>query len=110
MKKNSLYDIIQLAITQVEREFVVAEMLLLVSHYKPIFWSWGVEKKFNIRNKGLLLKVKGKKFKGYVHIVLGWDDLYKTHLINNNGEVEKTLSDIYFDQLVKIIDNEIETN
>jgi hypothetical protein len=107
---KGLYDIVQIAITQVERKFNVNETLLLISHNKPIYWSWGVEKRINIRDGGLLIKVKGRKFKGFVNIVLAWDDLYKVHLIKNNGEVLKTLSDIYFDCLVEIIDNEIETN
>ena len=91
-----------------QREFDTSQTLQVLTHNKPIYWTWGVSQLFNCNNKGLLMKVNGHHHKQYVLIVLGWDDTYNIHYLNRNlREIDKT-EGIYFDQLVEVIDNRIE--
>ena len=91
-----------------QREFDTNQTLQVLTHNKPIYWTWGVSHLFNCNNKGLLMKVNGHHHKQYVLITLGWDDTYNIHYLNRNlKEIDKT-EGIYFDQLVEVIDNRIE--
>jgi hypothetical protein len=91
-----------------QREFDTSQTLQVLTHNKPIYWTWGVTQLFNFNNKGLLMKVNGHHHKQYVLVTLGWDDTYNVHYLNRNlREIEKT-EGIYFDQLVEVIDNRIE--
>lgn len=91
-----------------EREFYPKETLSVLTHNKPIYWSWGVSKLMNVNNKGLLMKVKGHHHKGYVFITLGWEDLYKVHFISTHGNIKDSKEGIFFDMLVEVIDDRIE--
>lgn len=91
-----------------EREFNPQETLQVLKHNIYIFWSWGVSKMYNHKNKVLILKVSGHHHKGYVLISLGWDDTYTVRIITTHGKVLNTYTGIYFDQLTEIIDNRIE--
>ena len=72
------------------------------------FWSWGVSQRIAFKEKGLLLKVNARRHKSYVFIVLDFNDTYTVHLISSQGRVIKTFSEIYFDNLCEVIDDEIE--
>lgn len=72
------------------------------------FWSWGVSKRVNVFNKGLLLYVNARRFKGYILIALDWSDTYDVHLITPRGKVVKSFEGVYFDVLNQTIDDEIE--
>jgi hypothetical protein len=91
-----------------EREFNLKETLQVLTHNKTIYWSWGVSRLTNVNNKGLLMKVNGHHHKGYVFIVLGWEDLYKVFFISTHGNIKDTKEGIFFDMLVEVIDNRIE--
>lgn len=69
-------------------------------------WSWGANNWTAITN-GLLFQVQGFKFTGHVAIVLGGNDLYKI-LLMKDMEVVKDFSDVYFDEMVDLIDNQVE--
>jgi hypothetical protein len=88
-----------------QREFDPNETLKVITYgvNQIKFWTWGVSKKVNIENKGLLLKVSARRFKSYVLIVLGWDDTYTVHFISSQGNVLKTFENIYFDVLCETI-------
>ena len=60
--------------------------------------------------KGMLLKVKGRKWSKYVLIMLNFLDWYEVHLVNEKFElVEEVGNEICFTDLVEIIDNRIES-
>lgn len=91
-----------------QREFEPAETLKVIQHNRTIYWSWGVEKIVNYFDKALLLIVNGHHHKGVLLITLAWNDTYSFHLINDNGTVKETVTDVYFDELQERIDTKIE--
>ena len=91
-----------------KREFNVKETLLLLNSGKMVYWSWGVSKAYNVDNKALVLKVNGHHHKGYVVITLDYDDTYCVDIVSTRGNVKTTFTDIYFEDLVNVIDNRIE--
>ena len=73
-----------------------------------VFFSWAPEKFYALQN-GLQFNVSGFKFKGKVRVIyVEGVDLFKVELINRAGQIIKTISDVYFDTLVSIIDREVE--
>lgn len=56
----------------VQRDFNVDETVQLLKLNQQVFWSWGVEKVLNFKNKGLFLQVNGHHHKGWLFIVLAW--------------------------------------
>ena len=91
-----------------EREFNLNETMEVLTHNKTIYWTWGVSKKQNLNDRGLLLDVSGNHHKGSVLITLGWDDTYCVYIINNRGKILNEYKEVYFDVLTEIIDNRIE--
>jgi hypothetical protein len=91
-----------------ERNFIPQETLMVLRHNQNVFFTWGVSKMVNLQNKGLIFKVSGNHHKGWVLVTLGWEDLYKVHIIGNNGKVLDKYEGIYFDDLVEVIDNRVE--
>ena len=93
-----------------QRDFNPQETLQWVSRAKHIYWCWGVSKKVNYNNKGLLLKVNGAKFKGWVLITLAWDDTYTVRYLNAQyNEALPMNENVYCDVLQDIIDRKIES-
>lgn len=92
----------------VQREFNTNETLQLLKGSGSIFWSWGVSKLINYNNEGLLLRVHGNHHNGWVFVILGWNDTYTVHYLNQRYNVVSTSTDIYFDMLVDEIDNRVE--
>jgi hypothetical protein len=105
MKKS---DIITILIPLMECEFSVKETLLQMNVNPPILWSWGMNDLTNVQNKGLLFKVNGHHHKGYVFITLSFMDTYTVRIVGTDGVIKDTYTDVYFDDLVEIIDNRIE--
>jgi len=91
-----------------EREFNLGETIQVFNRNQPKYWSWGVSKKINIDDKGLLLKVSGNHHKGWVLISLAWNDTYSVHIVSNKGVVLNEYKEIYWDMLADIIDDRIE--
>jgi hypothetical protein len=91
-----------------EREFDPKETMLVLKSDLLKYWSWGVSKVTNYMKKGLMLKVNGNHHKGLVFITLSWMDTYTVYIMNNVGRVLDKYEDVYFDDLVEIIDNRIE--
>ena len=89
-------------------EFDVNQTLQLLMVNINIFWSWGVSRRINVENKGVLLKVNGNNFRGWVFITLDWSDTYTVDFINGSGEVLETKEMVYFDNLVEVIDVRVE--
>lgn len=91
-----------------QREFDLRETLQVFNRNQPMYWSWGVSKKINLSNKGLLLKVSGNHHKGWVLIRLSWDDTYSVFIVSNKGEVLNEYHNVYWDMLADVIDDRIE--
>ena len=72
-------------------------------------WSWGANS-WTVVNNGLAFKVQGFKFKGIVQITLHPSDTYIIEFIKGikNPEIVKTVTDVYFDEMVGIIDEYVE--
>lgn len=75
-----------------------------------IFMSWGVESKsMRVIEGGLEFECNGFRHTGKVQIVLDeGKDLFEVHLISGNGKKVKTIEDVFLDNLVSVIDENIE--
>lgn len=69
-------------------------------------WSWGANSWKAIPN-GLSFKVQGFKFLGDVSITLMSNDTYTIRLIKHQ-KIVKEFTNIYFDEMVDLIDGEVE--
>lgn len=92
----------------IQREFNVDETLQLLQLNQNIFWSWGVEKVLRVKNKGLFLLVNGHHHKGWVFIILAWNDTYSYYLLEGDKTINKEVHDVYFDELQDRLDKDIE--
>ncbi len=93
----------------IERNFNVNETLQLLQSTGSVYFSWGVSKKINFNDGGLLLKVNGWHYKKWVFITLAYNDTYTIRLIDMVEEkVDEIFTNIYFDQLAEVIDERIE--
>lgn len=91
-----------------EREFNTVETMQVLTYNLMTYLSWGVSKKFNLENKGLLLKVSGHHHKGWVLITLAWNDTYSVYIVSNKGEIKDEYKEVFFDELAELIDDRIE--
>ena len=72
-----------------------------------VMWSWGFHKPIATEN-GLRFNVQGFKFKGTVEVVYNeGNDLFDVSFIKANKVVE-TISGVFFDSLVEVIDDYVE--
>ena len=92
----------------IKRDFNPKETMQILTNNQPIWWSWGATKRVNFNNKALVIKVNAHRHKGYLVIALDWMDTYEVSLVLTSGKLVKTLENIYFDELVSRIDEEIE--
>ena len=92
-----------------QREFDPNETLKWLQNPKAIYWCWGVSRRANLNNKGLLLTVNANHFKGHVLITLAWDDTYTVTFLNHQyNEVKEQITMVYCDVLQTTIDTAIE--
>ena len=69
-----------------------------------IVFSWGFRSPRAVKN-GLSFMVSGFKYKGEVQVIYNeGKDLFEIHL----PATSKIIQDVYFDQLIEVIDNEVE--
>lgn len=104
----TLQELHQISKPKFEREFNPTETMRILLSNTMTFFSWGVSKRYNFDDKGLLLKVSGNHHKGWVLITLSYMDLYNVFLISNKGEIIESIEGLYFDQLTESIDRRIE--
>ncbi len=84
-KLNKKFDNIE---DLLQREFDTSETIKLLIITNPSKWmSWGVERQINFKNKGLLLYVNGHHHKGWLLIVLAWNDTYSYYLLEGNKTI-----------------------
>ena len=72
---------------------------------------WGVSKRVNMEDHGLLLKVNAMRLNGWVLITLAWDDTYTVRFFStqfNQKDRLPMLTNVYCDELTSRIDDAIE--
>jgi len=75
-----------------------------------IVGSWGAHNWKNIADKALVFQVNGRIHKGVVAIVLGFEDLYKVFLLDEELNLSPTIIEsVYAEDLVLTIDRIVET-
>jgi len=107
---KKLVEIFNIVTSKFQREFNTKETIMLITHNKPIFWSWGVDidKIVSFTKGGLLFPVNGHHHKGYVLITLSYDDTYTVTFYNKKFVEVKEIEGVYFDELVNTIDVNVE--
>jgi len=92
-----------------EREFNPQETWQWLKINPILPMSWGLSRKVNMDNKGLLLRVNGNHLNGWVLITLAWDDTYTVRYFTSHfNPTKETQTNIYCDVLAETIDNVIE--
>ena len=94
---------------------IAAYILELMRYYPAIVMSWGIDNKtYRLAedahgNCGLSFHVQGFKHKGIVQVLYDEDaDTFLYHLLTDTGEILKTRTDIYLDELIPAIDEAVE--
>lgn len=73
-----------------------------------IIMSWGFESPIVIQ-LGLRFRVNGFLHSGIVEVKYNEGaDLFDIYLLDNANQVKETIEEIYFDELVEVIDNHVE--
>lgn len=75
-----------------------------------VMWSWGFNQPQALpNNEGLIFKVNGFKHNGFVKVVYHeGKDLFVVILQDNQSNELHRIEDVYFDQLVDVIDETVE--
>jgi len=88
----------------------------------PVLWSWGASKFQTFKTDqvkgigedylgGLVFYVRGHKHKGHVFVTLAGNDTYTItlgHLKRGNVKPKEQVKEVYFDEMVDIIDGLVE--
>ena len=70
--------------------------------------SWGAHAWMRMSPYCLRFMVHGHHHKGHVYLVVNGSDLFDAHLTTSRGTIKKTITDIYLEDLVDRLDEEIE--
>ena len=111
MNTKTVYNVWKEIEPLTQRDFNVNETLQVLTHNKLIWITWGVSPRTicSFENKVLIFKPNGRYFKDFVCVTLGWDDVYQVHFMNDEYKVVKSVEGVYFDMLVDVINQYIET-
>ncbi|MFR9542446.1 MAG: hypothetical protein SNG27_08715 [Rikenellaceae bacterium] len=86
----------------------------IFSYSRPIIWSWGAEKYRNIAYNdmpALRFNVNGYLHKGDVIVALNEGaDAFEVFCLDDSDKVIKSKDDVYFDELVGVIDKFVEND
>ena len=90
------------------REFYSMQELVnsMRTNYKV--WSWGAHSWLNKGNKVLTFKVNGHHHKGTVAIAVNGSDLFDIWLVSTQGNIKKSITDVYIEDLIDTIDVAVE--
>lgn len=89
----------------------MADYILSILHMElMVVFSWGFHRPTALPNdEGLAFKVNGFKHKGWVFVRYNeGKDLFDVELRNKSLNVVRDIEDVYFDQLVAVIDHAVE--
>jgi len=98
-------------ITKHCRVLVIEQLMAYLRADINVFWSWGAHafRVDNMKNpKMFRMLVQGHHHKGHVYIFLNGTDLFDVYFTTSQGIIKDLKTDLYFDQLVEVIDNRIE--
>lgn len=111
MTRETISNLWKTVESKFQREFNPRETLNVLTYNKPTWWSWRVRPKSikNFDGRCLVFRVKGQKFRGFVCITLGWEDLYHVHFVTDKFELKESMEGIYFDELAQRIDEKVKT-
>ena len=90
------------------REFYSMQELVSAIGKTSIVWSWGANSWTKMNDKLLRFKVQAHRHRGHVFIADNGSDLFDIWLTTLSGKVKKEFTDIYIEDLISVIDNEIE--
>lgn len=71
-------------------------------------WSWGANSWTKMNPMLLRFKVQARRHKGHIYIAVNGADLFDVWLTTLSGKVKKEFKDVYLEDLIGVIDNEIE--
>ena len=98
-------------ITKSWRVIVVEQLMAYLRADIMKFWSWGAHA-FRVDQKRdpkmFRMLVSGHFHKGHVYIFLNGSDMFDVYLTTTQGTIKDIITDLYFDQLVRAIDDRIE--
>ena len=89
----------------------MAEYILSILRMElMVVFSWGFHRPTALPDdKGLAFKVDGFKYKGWVFVKYNeGKDLFDIELCGNDMTIISVIEDVYFDQLVNVIDHAVE--
>lgn len=89
----------------------MAEYILSILRLElMVVFSWGFHRPTALPNdEGLAFKVDGFKHRGWVFVKYNdGKDLFDVELRDNSLNIVRSIEDVYFDQLVNVIDNAVE--
>ena len=110
MNKTELLKKAKNILAKAERDFDPTVTKNQLMTRPMIVGSWGAHNWKNVADKALLFQVNGRLHKGVVAIVLGFEDLYKVFLLDEELNFSPTiLESVYAEDLVLAIDTIVET-
>lgn len=87
---------------------MAAYIMSILKSQLMIVFSWGFNSPVAIEN-GLKFKVQGYKHKGTVIVkYVEGIDLFSVSTYSKDGVMKETRTDVFFDELVSVIDNMVE--
>lgn len=90
------------------REFYSMSELVSAIGRLSIVGSWGANSWTKMNKFYLRFKVQAHRHKGHIYICVNSSDLFDIYLTTTKGTIKKVFKDVYVEDLVSTIDNEIE--
>ena len=94
--------------------YTAQNIMTILNSAGPIRWSWGAKSYRAIVFKemaALQFSVSGFVHKGKVVVALNeGDDLYEVYCLDKKNEVVNSQVEVYFDELISVIDRLVEKN
>jgi len=70
--------------------------------------SWGAHAWTKMNDKLLRFMVHARRHKGHIYVAVNGLDLFDVFLTTTKGKIKKTFENIYIEDFIDIVDNEIE--
>lgn len=89
----------------------MVEYILSILRMKlMVVFSWGFHRPMSLPDdKGLAFKVDGFKHRGWVFVKYNeGKDMFDIELRDKSLNIVRSIEDVYFDQLIAVIDNAVE--
>ena len=90
------------------RDFDFDQIQYMFNQNCNIIWSWGPRNYTRLNGKGFSFRVSGRHFKGYVSLTVNDSDLYDIDFSNNRGNLKDSITNVYVEDIINVIDGKIE--